>query len=1064
MRRTLLLISVLSSLFFIAVTPPTFGDEDIPKGMESSISKWAEARAKAKLMMRPLPSKADSAHAYDVLFYRLNLYFPITADSLKGKALIRCRSEEDNLSSIHLHLRNLAVDSVFVDGVPFSWNLAHDALAIQFETPFLQNDTFEVSVVYGGSPSAGYYTTGSGELRTGYTITEPSGSRYWFPCWDEPWDKADEGCEIHAEVPLGFVVASNGLLTGIDTTYFPSDTTVTYHWVESYPITTYLMSVAIARYAQILDVYLTGTGDSLEVRHFVYREDSSRAVANFGDTPEMMTFFASLFGEYPFEKYGMACVTGFGGGMEHQTMTTISKSAARDGAESLIAHELAHMWWGDMVTCFDWPEIWLNEGFATYSEAMWHEHTYGFNSFKAKMTEYGNDYLHGSYTTHPLYDPPVLFSWSHVYTKGAWVLHMLRHMVGDSLYSQILQAYGETFKYGNATTEDFRGVVDSVMNDTFNYYFQQWVYSPEHPHYEYGWQVEALGGESYLFSLQIRQIQQDGPLFSMPVDLKLNYPGGDTTFTVWVNAHTFQEITLPLSLPEGLPTFTLSFDPDNWLLDEHQEVPYVTARVAATSPVQNELHVPVSTDISVTFDNDMDETTIHDSTFTVNASFTGRHEGIIAYDSFAKTAIFDPANDFDEGEVITVSLTEGIQSSQGMALKDGYTYSFTAAVGGGSAIFLIDSTYATDEGPTSVSSADLDGDGDLDLATANQASNDVFVLLNQGDAIFTPALVHSVGNGPRSIFAADLDGDGDLDLATANNESDSVSVLLNDGNGNFGPHSLHHIGMHPVSVFAADIDSDGDLDLAAANQGSNDVSVLLNNGDGTFAPYSAYPVGDTPHSVIAADLNSDGGLDLTTANQGSNDVSVLLNNGDGTFAPYSAYPVGDTPHSVIAADLNGDGDLDLATANQGSNDVSVLLNNGDGILAPYSAYPVGDTPHSIIAADFDSDGDLDLATANCNSANVSVLLNLPAYACGDCNGDGSLNFADALYLKNHYYQTPPGSPPPIGEGDVNVNGNITFADALYIKNFYYQSPPGSPAPCNPPTADTSPILRKPGAR
>jgi len=548
--------------------------------MESSIPRWAEAEAKSELVRGPISPLADSTHSYDVLFYQLNLYFPITTRYLEGTALIRCRSEENNLDSINLHLNNLTVDSVLVDGnYPFSWNHTGGRLTINFTTPFLQNDTFEVLVGYGGTPSYGYYVGGSGEFRTGFTITEPSDSRYWFPCWDEPWDKAEEGCEINAEVPLGFVVASNGLLTGIDTTYNPSDTTVAYHWVESYPITTYLMSVAIAQYKQILDYYVTGTGDSIEIRHFVYSPDSSLAAVNFGETPDMMSFFASIFGEYPFEKYGMACVTMFGGGMEHQTMTTISRWAATSGWESGIAHELAHMWWGDMVTCFDWPEIWINEGFATYSEAMWHEHKYGFNFFKNKMTSYGNDYLNGSYTYYPLYDPPVLFSWTLVYTKGAWVLYMLRHMVGDTKYSEILKAYGEKFKYGNATTEDFRGVVDSVMNDAFNYYFQQWIYYPQHPQYEYGWRVQELGGEDYLLNLQVRQIQMYGPLFSMPVDLNLSYTGGDTTFTVWVEANSFQEITLLLALPTGASNFDLAFDPDNWLLDEHYEVPYTSVYV-----------------------------------------------------------------------------------------------------------------------------------------------------------------------------------------------------------------------------------------------------------------------------------------------------------------------------------------------------------------------------------------------------------------------------------------------------------------------------------------------------
>jgi aminopeptidase N len=546
---------------------------------ETSIPPWAEARMKSRLASEWTSAGEvigrSLAYEYDVLFYRLDLRFPMVNDSLSGTALIRCRSEKDSLGCVYLHLEGLTVDSVLVDGTHADdWSDAGGWLYVNLPRRPAWGDTFELLVAYGGSPDGGYYITGSDDLRTGFTITEPSDSRYWFPCWDEPSDKADEGCEIRGEVPLGFVVASNGLLIEVDTTYYASDTTVTYHWQETFPISTYLISVAIAQYSRIPDIYVTDQGDTIEVLHFVYGQDSSSAVTHFAETPDMMEFFAPIFGEYPFEKYGMACVTRFGGGMEHQTMTTITRGAALYGWEDGISHELAHMWWGDMVTCADWPDIWLNEGFATYSEVMWHEHKYGFSSFKDKITEYGNDYFQGGSTRSPLYDPPALFDWGLVYVKGAWVLHMFRHMVGDSLFQEVLQAYGEKFKYGNATTEDLRAVVDSVTNDTFDYYFQQWVYSPEHPRYEYGWVVEELGGNDFLLHLRVLQEQQYGPLFRMPVDLQLTYTGGDTTLVVWLQAEVYQEISLSLVLPVGSANFSLAFDPDNWLLDEHEEVPY----------------------------------------------------------------------------------------------------------------------------------------------------------------------------------------------------------------------------------------------------------------------------------------------------------------------------------------------------------------------------------------------------------------------------------------------------------------------------------------------------------
>ena len=233
----------------------------------------------------------------------------------------------------------------------------------------------------------------------------------------------------------------------------------------------------------------------------------------------------------------------------------------------------------------------------------------------------------------------------------------------------------------------------------------------------------------------------------------------------------------------------------------------------------------------------------------------------------------------------------------------------------------------------------------------------------------------TAGNTPRSVFIADLDRDGDNDLAVANFMSGNVSVLSNNGDGTFAPKVDYAAGDGPFSVFIVDLDGDGDNDLAVANSNSNTVSVLMNNGDGTFAPKVDYATGDGSRSIFIADLDRDGDNDLAVATLWSGTVSVLLNNGDGTFAPKVDYGTGDVPVSVFSADLDGDGDNDLAVANLASYDVSVLLNNGDGTFAPKVDYGTGDVPVSVFSADLDGDGDNDLAVANLGG-NVSVLMNL----------------------------------------------------------------------------------------
>jgi len=390
--------------------------------------------------------------------------------------------------------------------------------------------------------------------------------------------------------------------------------------------------------------------------------------------------------------------------------------------------------------------------------------------------------------------------------------------------------------------------------------------------------------------------------------------------------------------------------------------------VVSTSPAQNELNVSVSTNISVTFDVDMDSTTINDSTFVVNATNTGLHTGTNTYDSSSRTGVFDPDNDFDVGEVVTVVLTSDIQSSEGIPLNSdtSYSWSFTTGVNDGPGTFLTDSIYSLDDWPRAIVTADLDNDGDNDLAVATWNNSEVSILLNDGNGTFTLDSSYRFAWHPYDMAAADLDGDGDIDLATSNECGEYIgwiSVLLNNGDATFGPYTVYYTQSGTAfSICSADLDGDGDQDLASGTPGH--VSVLMNDGYGAFSVDSLYPAGFASWSICAADFDKDGDFDLATA---SGDVHILMNNSDGTFVPDSAYPVGQWPYSVVAADLDGDGDVDLATANETSEYsayVSVLLNNRDGTFAPYSTYGLGVCVQSICAGDFDGDGDLDLAIAS----------------------------------------------------------------------------------------------------
>ena len=328
---------------------------------------------------------------------------------------------------------------------------------------------------------------------------------------------------------------------------------------------------------------------------------------------------------------------------------------------------------------------------------------------------------------------------------------------------------------------------------------------------------------------------------------------------------------------------------------------------------------------------------------------------------------------------------------------------------------------------------DFNGDGHIDLAVANTASNDVSVLLGNGNGTFQHEVRYTVGiypisketavgSYPFSVVAGDFNGDGRTDLAVANGASNDVSVLLGNGDGtfqNFQQPVQNLAGSLPFGIVAGDFNGDGRTDLAVANFASGDVSVLLGNGDGTFQNQGRYAVGLGPDAIVAGDFNGDGRTDLAVANGASSDVSVLLGNGDGTFQTPVRYAVGTEPEALVAGDFNGDGCTDLAVANYGSNDVSVLLGNGDGTFQEQKTYLVGTEPKAIVAGDFNGDGHTDLAVANNGDHDVSVLLN---------KGDGTGTFQDQMT-----YQVGNG-PDAIVAGDFTGHGRTDLAVANDASN------------------------------
>jgi hypothetical protein len=296
-------------------------------------------------------------------------------------------------------------------------------------------------------------------------------------------------------------------------------------------------------------------------------------------------------------------------------------------------------------------------------------------------------------------------------------------------------------------------------------------------------------------------------------------------------------------------------------------------------------------------------------------------------------------------------------------------------LGRGDGTFESAGEYAVGGPSFSVTVGDFNGDGQQDLATANLLGGElgsVSILLGQGNGTFEPAQDFAVGGAPLSVTVGDFNGDGQQDIATANDQTFTVSILLGRGDGTFESAQDFAAGVIPRSITVGDFNGDGQQDLATSGFG---LSVLLGNGDGTFEPAQVFATGQDPFSVKVGDFNDDGRQDLVTANNGSHTVSVLLGRGDGTFEPAQDFAVGLSPFSVAVGDFNGDGQQDLATANSNGNSVSILLGRGDGTFEPARDFAVGLVPRSVVVGDFNGDGRQDLATANNFGGTVSILIN-----------------------------------------------------------------------------------------
>jgi hypothetical protein len=491
--------------------------------------------------------------------------------------------------------------------------------------------------------------------------------------------------------------------------------------------------------------------------------------------------------------------------------------------------------------------------------------------------------------------------------------------------------------------------------------------------------------------------------------------------------------------------------------------PLIQAQVISVTPVQNAVNVAPGTNISVTFDDDMDPSSINDTTFIAMGNFSGLHPGVISYNNGTLTATLNPGSDFTVGEIVTIMLTSGIIDTAGIPIT-GFVWNFTIVAPRGVGAFAAPQYSPANTGPNGIIIARLNNDQFLDLAVTNATSQDVSVMFGNGDGTFAAPANYSIAQNLSTLAAGDLDRDGDIDIVVASQGADRIDVLVNDGSGTFSLTGNYPTGLGPVSVFLSDVNQDGKMDAITANSGANTFSVLFGNGDGSFQVSTNYAAGPTPTGVYGGDLDGDGDIDITTAV--TNDrIALALNNGDGTFASGGTVTIGDAPSGVFAASLNaGDDFLDLTSTNRNSNDMSVCLGNGDGSFQSSIEYPVSTAPVRLTGGDFNADNALDIIVSCTAADTISLLFNdgnaqfnppvrlyggdsVRSLCAGDFDSDSSLDIAVACFnsdniavLLNIGDTIPPyvvSTTPSNGASNIPLSDNvlITFSEAMDTASF-----------------------------
>ncbi len=535
----------------------------------------------------------------DVHHIKINVSIDIESESVYGHVVHTLSPLETSLKTFSLDAEDMNIRRVRLNDKDIIFDHLDDKLQITLDNAIGWDDTIKVRVDYTAYPLVGTFfispdKTYPDKPLQAWTQGEEDDNHHWVPIYDYPNDRST--FEMILTVDQSLKAVSNGELVSIIKN---NDGTHTWHWRENFPMVSYLISFVVGEYVKIEDSY-----NKIPVNYWVYEENKGEAMRSFELTTDMMKYFEEFTGiDYPYEKYDQIILDDFMfGGMENITLTHNTDRTMHDqfstpdiSSVGLVAHELAHQWYGNMLTTRNWANIWLNEGFATFLSRKYREYKFGYDEgeyirYGEMLSYYGADRRWNRPTVHDLYYYPMDLFDGHVYAKGSLIINMIHDLLGSDAFSRGIRHYTQINQFKNVETQDLKKSIEETTGQNLDWFFKQWLYEPGYPEYDVKWSYNQRNRTLQLNVKQKQDLNKTG-LFQMPVDIRID----EKIHTMWIDKKDVV-LELPVESKPRMVIFNagmripckVSFNKSisEWII-QLEEGPHVLDRIAAINVLKD---------------------------------------------------------------------------------------------------------------------------------------------------------------------------------------------------------------------------------------------------------------------------------------------------------------------------------------------------------------------------------------------------------------------------------------------------------------------------------------------